>query len=146
MPNLGATYRHVLDEARRRFSEGETIEAIATELEMSASIVAKYTAHLPQPSQFGGHGRVRAKKRETRRRAILGCLDAGLDVRATAKEVGCKISQVVRFIHSERAEEQSRVEKKREEFAAALAAEKKRAADEAKAAEETQAEPASPST
>ena len=139
MPNLSAIYRHVLDEARRRFVEGESVEAIATDLELSPNIVTKYTAHLPQKNA----------KREARRLAILGCLDAGFDVRGAAKEVGCEISTVVRFIRSERAEEQSGVEKRAEEYQAERAAEKKfadaekkRAVDDARAAKEAQAKTA----
>jgi DNA invertase Pin-like site-specific DNA recombinase len=121
MPNIGPIYRHVLDEMRRRFTEGETADAIGADLETPVNTVRKYTAHLPQKNA----------KREARRLAILACLDAGLDVRATAEKAGCKISAVVRLIRSERAEEQSRAEKKREEYQSARAAADKLAKERA---------------
>lgn len=74
-------------------AEIDPVRAVAFDLDVSDAVVEKYTCDLPQ----------RDPKREKRRLAILECLVAGLDVRATATTAECPIGVVVRVIEAQRA-------------------------------------------
>ena len=95
MPIHGSLARETIDDILSRRRAGEAIKAIAIDLDLSESTVGDYVAHLP---------RDRAPD-EVRRLAIVACLDAGLDVRATALKVPCTVTQVVRIVTAARAAE-----------------------------------------